>query len=282
MSIAPPTIDRLPRDPLCKLFIVLPKEKHIEESHVSTKMNNLNKSKEPPKGDIIVEVGETSRSCPNKHHSPLHNVQRNFSCDDKLRAKGVQLYQAALKGDWKAANGIIIEQKDIIYQKITSKSETVLHIAVAAKHEGFVRNLLGSLESNDLALRNVDGNTALCFAAASGVVEIAKMLIEKNKDLPMIRGGGETTPIHMAALFGHGEMVKYLYKNTRFREFNDEEFVNLFHAVISADIYVRSIHRCSSGDVRERGKEKSTSPLDKWKQRDSLALDGSQAFCSWP
>jgi len=112
-----------------------------------------------------------------------------FFFTEKLRAKGVQLYQAALKGDWKAANGIIIEQKDIIYQKITSKSETVLHIAVAAKHEGFVRNLLGSLESNDLALRNVDGNTALCFAAASGVVEIAKMLIEKNKDLPMIRGG---------------------------------------------------------------------------------------------
>ncbi|KFK22657.1 hypothetical protein AALP_AAs60910U000500 [Arabis alpina] len=179
--------------------------------------------------DTIVDIPGPSRpnQDPNAH--------------DGVRVKhltiGVPLYQAALKGDWKAAEAIIDKQNDIVREHITTRSETALHIAVAAKHKVFVRNLLRKMNKNDLALRNEAGNTALCFAAASGVVEIAEMLINMNPDLAMIRGGGGMAPIHMAAMFGHAEMVIYLRGKTDFGELSDAEFMNLFRLTILADIY---------------------------------------------
>ncbi|VVB12359.1 unnamed protein product [Arabis nemorensis] len=194
----------------------------------STTVDILDKGKHQE--DTIVDIAGPSRPSPNKD-----------PCDDGVRVKhltiGVPLYQAALKGDWKAAKAIIDEENGIVREHITSRWETALHIAVAAKHTGFVRNLLGRMNPDDLALKNEAGNTSLCFAAASGVIEIAEMLINKNPDLPMIRGGGGMTPIHMAAMFGHAEMVIYLRGKTVFGDLTDVEFMNLFRLIILADIY---------------------------------------------
>lgn len=151
-----------------------------------------------------------------------------------------------MKGDWKAAKIIINNQENIVIATITNNLEIALHIAVAAKHKRFVKKLLKRMSSEDLALQNKHGNTALCFAAASGVIEIAKMLIDKNPNLPMIRNGGEMTPIHVAALFGNGEMVKYLYWKTDFSNLSHLEFINLFLSVISADIYGTYLNFCYS------------------------------------
>ena len=46
------------------------------------------------------------------------------------------------------------------------------------------KEALNSLDS--MTLRNKDGNTAICFAAATGIVEIAMVMVEKNNNLPMI------------------------------------------------------------------------------------------------
>lgn len=63
------------------------------------------------------------------------------------------------------------------------------------------------------------------------------MMVDKNEDLPMIRGNGRVTPLYMAALFGHREMVLYLYDKTDFGSLGASELVDLFHAIIGADIY---------------------------------------------
>lgn len=149
----------------------------------------------------------------------------------------VQLYQATVKGDWNAAKTIINEHQDIVRQVINSNKDIALHIAVAAKHTDFVRDLLGEMNSDDLALRNNNDNTVLHFAAASGVVEIAKMLIEKNQYLPNLSGPKEIKPILSAALFGHGEMVMYLYEKTNVEALSDKNLIDLFTAIISADVY---------------------------------------------
>ncbi|CAE5976944.1 unnamed protein product [Arabidopsis arenosa] len=185
----------------------------------------LDKGKQPCKEDTRVDIVGPSR-LPKQDPKliPLRNARDQISCDDRRRLQYlttcVPLYQAAMKGDWKAAKPIIDIQEDIVIATITNNLEIALHIAVAAKHKVFVRHLLERMNSHDLALQNKHGNTALCFAAASGVIEIAEMLIDKNPNLPMIRGGGEMIPIHMASLFGHGDMVKYLYCKTDFSNLN--------------------------------------------------------------
>ena len=93
------------------------------------------------------------------------------------------------------------------------------------------------MTEEDLALQNKDGNTAICFAAATGIVEIAKVMVDKNKKLPMIRGNQGKTPLYMAALFGHREMVSYLYSVTDFGSLPRHEKISLLHGTISADLY---------------------------------------------
>ena len=93
------------------------------------------------------------------------------------------------------------------------------------------------MNEEDLALKNKDDNTAICFAAASGIVEIAMIMVEKNKNLPMIQGSKGMRPIYMAALFGHRNMVSYLYPVTNFGSLAREEQISLFLGTISADLY---------------------------------------------
>nr|POE66568.1 hypothetical protein CFP56_62673 [Quercus suber] len=90
-----------------------------------------------------------------------------------------RLYRAALNGDWKSIKDI---QK--IQRKITKKGETTLHIAAAANQEEFVRNLLKTMIKDNLTTENTVGNTALTYAAATGNVNIAMAMLEKNHKLP--------------------------------------------------------------------------------------------------
>ncbi|EFH46574.1 hypothetical protein ARALYDRAFT_915426 [Arabidopsis lyrata subsp. lyrata] len=94
-----------------------------------------------------------------------------------------------MNGDWKVARPIIDQHEGIARAAITRNWETTLHIAVAAKHTRFVKNLLTRMERDDLALKNQSNNTALCFAAASGIKEIAKMMVDMNPDLPQVGSG---------------------------------------------------------------------------------------------
>ncbi|KAF3961104.1 hypothetical protein CMV_014244 [Castanea mollissima] len=149
----------------------------------------------------------------------------------------VPLYQAAIKGDWKVAKDVIDKYPGIVRVAITRKWETALHIAAAAKRTDFVKELVNCMEKEDLALKNRDDNTAICFAAASGIVEIATIMVEKNENLPMIQGNKGMRPIHMAALFGHRKMVSYLYRFTNFGSLDRGEQISLFLGTISADLY---------------------------------------------
>ncbi|XP_068309709.1 uncharacterized protein [Pyrus communis] len=56
------------------------------------------------------------------------------------------------------------------------------------------------MDEEDLALHDIKGNTALSFAAAAGIVEIAEILIRKNRFLPTIPSGEGMTPLYMAIL----------------------------------------------------------------------------------
>ncbi|KAL9236640.1 hypothetical protein vseg_011283 [Gypsophila vaccaria] len=152
-------------------------------------------------------------------------------------SRRVTLYQAGLTGDWETVRRIWIVSPNWLSTRITKGGETVLHIAAAAKHTRLVKSLVYVMDCGSLALANKLGNTALCFAAVSGVVEIAQAMVEKNRYLPNIRGSQGMTPLHMAVLLGHCHMVEYLLKVTDDTLLTDEDLIGLLISSIDTDMF---------------------------------------------
>ncbi|XP_059287336.1 uncharacterized protein LOC132040689 isoform X2 [Lycium ferocissimum] len=147
------------------------------------------------------------------------------------------LYLAALRDDWKAAEPIVRNKPSLARVAITRRDERVLHVAVAAKSTKFVEGLVDLMDKEDLKLKNTGGSTAFCFAAASGVVEIARAMAEKNEELANIRGEGRMAPITMAALFGNKAMVSYLHNVTNLKALEKSERFDLLEGTIQNDMY---------------------------------------------
>ena len=93
------------------------------------------------------------------------------------------------------------------------------------------------MSTDDLALRNDAENTALCLAATSGVVEIAKAMVVKNNELPNIRGSQKVTPLHMAVLLGRRKMVWYLLDVTDDNRLEDQDRINILTSSIDTDLF---------------------------------------------
>ncbi|KAK4254674.1 hypothetical protein QN277_010022 [Acacia crassicarpa] len=148
----------------------------------------------------------------------------------------VPLHKAALKGDWKAVNHIIEQDSTLLTVAITKGWLTVLHVAAGANHVHLVEELVKKMEGNDLELQDNKGNTAFCFAAASGNTKIAEIMLQKNELLPTIRGGQGVTPVVMAVLQGKREMALYLYPKT-YETFGDWDWSILFFISIRYGIY---------------------------------------------
>ncbi|WOG94111.1 hypothetical protein DCAR_0313404 [Daucus carota subsp. sativus] len=103
----------------------------------------------------------------------------------------VPLNNAALKGDWPAAEKIIRQFPEVVRSSITQNEETVLHI----------------MNDEDLELQNGDGSTALCLAVAS-TVEMVDVLLRRNKGLLKIRKKGDL-PFLCAVYSGDRNMWNY-------------------------------------------------------------------------
>ncbi|XVE51696.1 hypothetical protein DITRI_Ditri02bG0062200 [Diplodiscus trichospermus] len=147
------------------------------------------------------------------------------------------LYQSALKGDWGKAKEFLDMHPGAVNVRITKGRETALHIAVGARHIGFVEEVVKLMNVGDLERRNKQNNTALCLAAASGVTRIAEVMVKKNKYLPGIRGNKGVTPLYLAALFGHRDMVWYLYKVTAAEDLTQQDYIGLLIVTITSDLF---------------------------------------------
>ncbi|KAK9080186.1 hypothetical protein SSX86_001861 [Deinandra increscens subsp. villosa] len=128
---------------------------------------------------------------------------------------GIPLYEAGIKGDWKAAKVILDNQPDLIHFAITQTYDTLLHIAAAEEMtdslKEFVINIVELMDEKDLELQNKSDNTALSLAAMAGNVKTASIILKKNPALANIRGNNGMMPLYMAALFAKADMVRYLY-----------------------------------------------------------------------
>lgn len=150
-------------------------------------------------------------------------AQINLPCQDLLNDEKrrdfintcVPLYEASIKGDWKAANEILQNRRHLVRYSITENCETALHVAASAHSNtesiNFVQNLVDMMRMEDLQLQNKSGNTALSLAAAAGNVDIATIMVNLNPELLKIPNCSRQTPLYIAVLFRNYAMVNYLY-----------------------------------------------------------------------
>ncbi|XP_010105991.2 uncharacterized protein LOC21389432 [Morus notabilis] len=110
---------------------------------------------------------------------------------------GVPLYRAALRGDWTAAQTIIMEDKKILHAAITIAGETVLHVAAGAKDVHFVKQLLDLMDEAEVELQDCNGNTAFCLAVVSG--SLALKMLDDNSALAIARDVNGETALHVLA-----------------------------------------------------------------------------------
>ncbi|XP_027338322.1 target of rapamycin complex 2 subunit AVO2-like [Abrus precatorius] len=152
----------------------------------------------------------------------------------------VPLHKLAVMGNWLEAKLILEKDDRLWHAAIASGWSTVLHIATGANHFHFVKELLQRLADSHVALQDYKGNTAFCFAAASGNLDIARLLLGRNPFLPVIRGRNGRTPIQLAALQGKCEMTWFLYDLTK-HKFEVEDRELLFFTCIKTGNY-RAYH----------------------------------------
>ncbi|XP_023520201.1 ankyrin repeat-containing protein At5g02620-like [Cucurbita pepo subsp. pepo] len=169
----------------------------------------------------------------------LHNFEIHGGSKDQQEKQEQQLCEAATKGDWKAAEDMEKEHKGILSKVISKdREETALHIATRFNQAAFVEKLVQKLTKDDLEATNIYGNTALCIAATSGAVDIAKFMVQKHNDLVLIPGSGNATPVLIAARYKHNHMVSYFLQMEwilKHMEINQQ--MELLFSAIATDHY---------------------------------------------
>ncbi|KAJ0018576.1 hypothetical protein Pint_11201 [Pistacia integerrima] len=140
--------------------------------------------------------------------------------DQSINEDFKKLYEAAVKNDWNTAykdifKGDPSKNSKYLKAKISDKGDTALHIAVATESSMFVRKLVYHMKKEDLTIKNGDDSTAFCLVAASGSVELAKVMFTKNEELLRIRGAENMLPIHITAKHGHEKMMEFLLGVTK-------------------------------------------------------------------
>ncbi|KAF2309973.1 hypothetical protein GH714_005984 [Hevea brasiliensis] len=129
-----------------------------------------------------------------------------------------------MSGEWETAKPTLEKFPEEAQAYINRHGETALHIATLANHAHFVEQLVDKY-TKSLYTKTCAGYTAFFYAAASGNVKIAQIMLNKSSNLgrskrksgnlAMTPGGQSVLLINIAALHGHGEMVRFLYNETK-------------------------------------------------------------------
>ncbi|XP_030942476.1 ankyrin repeat-containing protein ITN1-like isoform X2 [Quercus lobata] len=195
----------------------------------------------PMEEDICLDAVGLSTQTPSGSQIECATPNRELSylilCDGKKRNDNRALCLAALKGDWKTAKSFIDKDRSMLYARLTKSWDRLIHIAVHSKCIYFIKELVEYGTVEDLAIENLNKDTGLSIAAVSGMVEVAKLMIEKNNKLTMKRGTRELIPFGMAAEVGHKEMAEYLYSKTEFDCLDHSERIRLFFITVSSNLY---------------------------------------------
>ncbi|XWS44752.1 hypothetical protein CRYUN_Cryun15aG0074500 [Craigia yunnanensis] len=148
--------------------------------------------------------------------SASNTDEDNDSKDASVRY--LPLYKAVDSDDLEATKKFLDQHVDALSASLSADGDTALHIAVLAGHVDIVEELVGRMSAQEIAVKQKFGSTALNFAAIGGVTDIAELLVKKNRDLLKIPNDHDQIPVVVAALYGHRDLVQYLYMETPIEE----------------------------------------------------------------
>ncbi|KAI4347989.1 hypothetical protein L6164_008755 [Bauhinia variegata] len=145
----------------------------------------------------------------------------NMDSDEK---KYAPYFKAVYKEYWPAVNEFLKFHPEAVRARTSlCRGGTALHVAASLGHLNIVKELIELMSEEDVALIDYTGYTTLAVAASTGITEIAKCIIKKNKnlicltDLPDVFVFGDM-PVTVAVENGHLEMARYLYSVTPLEE----------------------------------------------------------------
>ena len=126
------------------------------------------------------------------------------------------LFNMAMKGDWKEVVRIYKQDDRAHEAKITRSGNTALHVAVSDCKVDVVEELVGHVVSNRsskavLRIQNDRGNTPLHSAASMGNVRMCYRMAKVDPSLVGIRNKESETPLFLAALRGKREAFLCLH-----------------------------------------------------------------------
>ncbi|XP_052197243.1 uncharacterized protein LOC127804422 [Diospyros lotus] len=143
-------------------------------------------------------------------------------------------YDAVRSGKLDEVKKMLNNNKTLLNYRFTMVEGNAVQVAVVAGHEEIVSALLDQdIDPTLLKKRNDYGETALTLAAAGGKLRIVEKLVDKNDDLVDVRNSQGYLPVVVAALYGHRDIVHYLFPWSLF---------NLF-------VSVREDQRLSTGNI---------------------------------
>ncbi|KAJ7969076.1 Ankyrin repeat-containing protein [Quillaja saponaria] len=149
-----------------------------------------------------------------------------------------RLYIAAVNNKWVSAADIFTRDPHMLDVPLTLGGDTALHVATSSNSTDFVLKLLQRLQPKSLEIRNRNGDTSFCLAAVSGNRKVVRVMVEKNPQLPWIRGNKDLLPMHMAAKAGNHIMVLFLYNIPKdVDRLLPEDIVGLFFMSITSSMY---------------------------------------------
>lgn len=151
----------------------------------------------------------------------------------------MKLLIAAMQGNWKEAEKYFENNIGDMNRVInTDQGETALHTAAAAGRERFVQKLVKKMSPTALEAANRLGNNALSYAAVSGNVKIAKVMVEAGNESLRYPSSG-SPPLLLAASLSDHQMVRYLFDQTAVRgpNWTDVQQEELFQTCVAIGLF---------------------------------------------
>ncbi|KAH9765378.1 ANK REP REGION domain-containing protein [Citrus sinensis] len=147
-----------------------------------------------------------------------------------------ELQKSARDGDWAAFETKFQQNPDLIRAAITSRGDTILHLAAVEKHPYFIEQVVDRMEVEDLALRDEQGNTAFLIAVIAGNRDAVVKMLSKNGGLLSVLGHDQATPLCKALYFEQMEIASYLYDEHK-ASFTEAQLFDAFVTSIKVGKY---------------------------------------------
>ncbi|XP_021833465.1 uncharacterized protein LOC110773267 [Prunus avium] len=120
-------------------------------------------------------------------------------------------FNAVRSGNWNEAKELLNLHPNATRAKIPYSNKTALYIATELEHEHIVEELVQVMLEEDLEIKS-SGWTALAVAADRGNIKIVECMVRKSKKiLSIATENNNMTPILLACISEHWDVVRYLY-----------------------------------------------------------------------